>query len=845
MIEDSYRFILANKTIIMEAPLQVYVTALIFSPRDCTLRQYYEVPTWITKKPSTDRGWNSNRKLATVNYPRCPTFAPRGDMLAVIARHDSANTEQCVLIDTFTGREINRFPIPRAKFVDPISISSDWILATNNADGMIRLWDPILGIQKDCINASFKGDPRWGYARSPEEDEQPYRWQLDYESQDRGDVGSEGDLDEASELSVENMDGVVDDHEWSEKGSELSNDPVDVFDDDHEYKEDGEWEIGGFSKRISQPTSTSAKISLAKSKFLPCGDLVIRCADKRIRIWKRNCKILSDPLIQNSYNEFIGVSDKGILIKSKGSIDQTDLLFYDRFTQSIERVVKLPRRAKAHFSTNNILTIFNERGAGSDWYFESFDLTSNSRRPFASLRRPLAISSLIDFEVSLDGRYFTFLTEETNLYLCDVASNHVVQISFLFGYEFTFCPSTAQVAILDKDGVVIKEPEAVLETDPDKPIIKLKRDNSPLFETVLVCREGDIRAFDLLSGTLRFSLEQVLDLNSQPELSNNQQWLAYTKTGSRAVHLYRIDIQSTFRIPADEHDSIDFQRCSVVFSQDDRKVALAFEGPVDSSMIQIWDLETQSPHSEIRVSGRKTVEVPIMVFSYDGSLLATLSKPVCTDGGTCLCVYSIETGLSKFPSKNAAPRTKGLAFTRTTNLIAFESEHYILTLIKADNGQTVGEYQFPLGLYIRGLAFSPTEIMLICFMKSELILVDMIGFTAFRRIPYQAPNIRRDEYQPNPIKVSNGGTHLHTPIGDVLLAKSTSDLYHQSDDGTACWQIIEDRWVMEGDRKMVYIPGPYNSNTIHCHKGHVGMFDRRGEFVTMSFTSDKTLTMQL
>ena len=60
LMEDMRRFALLNKDV--EAfPLQIYLSALIFSPVGSVTRQLFknEEPEWITLKPVVEEGWNS------------------------------------------------------------------------------------------------------------------------------------------------------------------------------------------------------------------------------------------------------------------------------------------------------------------------------------------------------------------------------------------------------------------------------------------------------------------------------------------------------------------------------------------------------------------------------------------------------------------------------------------------------------------------------------------------------------------------------------------------------------------------------------------------------------------
>src|SRR5205814_996571 len=60
MIRDANRFILYNRFIIENSPLQVYASALVFSPTMSKIRTLFqdERPWWISTNPLVDENWS-------------------------------------------------------------------------------------------------------------------------------------------------------------------------------------------------------------------------------------------------------------------------------------------------------------------------------------------------------------------------------------------------------------------------------------------------------------------------------------------------------------------------------------------------------------------------------------------------------------------------------------------------------------------------------------------------------------------------------------------------------------------------------------------------------------------
>ena len=57
---DAKRFVLSNRYVIEKAPLQVYSSALVFSPNNNHMKTTYksQIPGWIKKMPKVPRDWN-------------------------------------------------------------------------------------------------------------------------------------------------------------------------------------------------------------------------------------------------------------------------------------------------------------------------------------------------------------------------------------------------------------------------------------------------------------------------------------------------------------------------------------------------------------------------------------------------------------------------------------------------------------------------------------------------------------------------------------------------------------------------------------------------------------------
>ncbi|RBA12813.1 hypothetical protein FPRO05_14089 [Fusarium proliferatum] len=74
LLRDARRFILSHKRAIEIAPLQVYASALVFSPTRSLIRELFEKeePNWITLKPSVESDWNACLQTLEGHLARSP-----------------------------------------------------------------------------------------------------------------------------------------------------------------------------------------------------------------------------------------------------------------------------------------------------------------------------------------------------------------------------------------------------------------------------------------------------------------------------------------------------------------------------------------------------------------------------------------------------------------------------------------------------------------------------------------------------------------------------------------------------------------------------------------------------
>ncbi|KAK6338420.1 hypothetical protein TWF730_002482 [Orbilia blumenaviensis] len=172
-IKDAQRFVLANRSIGDMAPLQLYSSALIFSPHNSIIRKTFEseIPGWIQILPKVDDEWDA--VLQELDYWRHHDTDPSqyidADGLFVWGGKSklrdsdfmkfspaegsnvialSGNDSMVRLYDSFTGAPIQTLRGHDGP-VTAIDFSSDGrLLVSGSRDKTVKVWDAVTGALK-------------------------------------------------------------------------------------------------------------------------------------------------------------------------------------------------------------------------------------------------------------------------------------------------------------------------------------------------------------------------------------------------------------------------------------------------------------------------------------------------------------------------------------------------------------------------------------------------------------------------------------------------------------------------------------------------------------------------
>ncbi|WPJ66240.1 hypothetical protein SMAC4_12890 [Sordaria macrospora] len=156
LVQDAHRFILSYRWIIEQAPLQAYISALVFAPSSSLIKSNFkaEEPDWIRTKPAIESDWNAC--LQTLeghsNWVLSVAFSPDGQRLA-----SGAGDHTIKIWDAASGSCLQTLE-GHSDEVWSVAFSPDGQqLASGADDRTIKIWDAASG---SCLQ-TLEGHSNW------------------------------------------------------------------------------------------------------------------------------------------------------------------------------------------------------------------------------------------------------------------------------------------------------------------------------------------------------------------------------------------------------------------------------------------------------------------------------------------------------------------------------------------------------------------------------------------------------------------------------------------------------------------------------------------------------------
>ena len=151
-VKDAKRFILEFRYVIDAAPLQLYDSALIFSPEASIIKHVFssEMPKWIASLPKVARTWTSLLQTLEGHSDRIVAiaFSPDGELFAT-AEHSTIR-----LWDPIIGElrgTIEHFSEHTSDGITELAFSPNGELLASAGSCTIRLWDPVTRSLQDTL----------------------------------------------------------------------------------------------------------------------------------------------------------------------------------------------------------------------------------------------------------------------------------------------------------------------------------------------------------------------------------------------------------------------------------------------------------------------------------------------------------------------------------------------------------------------------------------------------------------------------------------------------------------------------------------------------------------------
>ncbi|KAN0075115.1 WD40 repeat-like protein [Elaphomyces granulatus] len=143
-IHDAKRFILFNRSMIEEAPLQLYYSALVFAPRMSIVRCLYDnqISKWAHRVPTVEKNWSSLEQILTGHSAEVMSVAFSPDSKKVV----SGSEDSTMRVWDITTGQVDQTLTGHSDKVRSVAFSPDGKKVVSGSDDLtVRVWDITTG----------------------------------------------------------------------------------------------------------------------------------------------------------------------------------------------------------------------------------------------------------------------------------------------------------------------------------------------------------------------------------------------------------------------------------------------------------------------------------------------------------------------------------------------------------------------------------------------------------------------------------------------------------------------------------------------------------------------------
>jgi WD40 repeat protein len=151
VVYDAKRFLLSHSSIIEEAPLQIYCSALTFSPETSIIRRLFvqQLPKWIVRIPVLSDDWSVHlQRLSHPTAVKTVAFSSDGRLIL------SGSVDNTVRIwDAVTGAE-RRVLRGHSGSVNAVAFSpNSRLIVSGSFERSVRIWDAATGAERRVLQS--------------------------------------------------------------------------------------------------------------------------------------------------------------------------------------------------------------------------------------------------------------------------------------------------------------------------------------------------------------------------------------------------------------------------------------------------------------------------------------------------------------------------------------------------------------------------------------------------------------------------------------------------------------------------------------------------------------------